>query len=81
MAKYTGPTQSYQREFSDYSDAVQWYSNIITQSYYLLGYKTCETGHLELPNPNHNHCDEMGITLWNDCNCIKQLVFNNRNIC
>ena len=41
MAKYTGPTQSYQREFSDYSDAVQWYSNIITQSFhYLFGYKT-----------------------------------------
>ena len=51
MAKYTGSTQSYQREFSDYSDVVQWYSNIITQSFhYLFGYKTCETGHSELPS-------------------------------
>ena len=39
------------REFSDYNDAVQWYSNIITQSFhYLFGYKTCETGHSELPS-------------------------------
>ena len=31
------------------SDAVQWYSNIITQSFhYSFSYKTCETGHLEL---------------------------------
>ena len=30
---------------------MQWYSNIITQSFhYLFGYKTCETGHSELPS-------------------------------
>ena len=46
MAKYTGPTQSYQREFSDYSDAVQWYSNTITRSFLFH----CPGGEEELNN-------------------------------
>ena len=46
MGKYTGPTQSYQREFSDYSDAVQWYSNIITHHNLFIIYSATK-------HPNH----------------------------